>query len=132
MKHMATWILQPTSEVIMSASSLGRSVAWTILLCLLSWGAHAAEIWHTSTIKMLYPVADGSFVLIFDVNAPACTNTNTDKYHSVTPSQNAMTVEGAKKIYAAAMMAMATEKSVQFAFDDSTASCYVNRLAVLK
>lgn len=116
----------------MSASSLGRSAAWTVLLYLTSWGAYAAEVWHTSTIKMLYPLADGSFVLIFDVNAPACTNGNTDKYHYVTPSQNAMTVEGAKKMYAAAMMAMATEKSVQLAFDDATASCYVNRLALLK
>lgn len=92
----------------------------------------AAETWHTSTIKYLYPLADGTFVLVFDVNAPACTNTNTNKYHYVIPSQNGMTDEGARKIYAAALMAMATDKAVQFTFDDATSTCYINRLVVIK
>jgi hypothetical protein len=106
----------------------------TRMLCLIlmSCAANATEAWHASTIKWLYPQADGSFVLVFDTNAPACTAVGADKYHYVLPSQNGMTVEGAKKLYAAAMMAMAMDKTVQVAFDDSTSNCYVNRLLVIK
>jgi hypothetical protein len=62
--------------------------------------ANAGESWHTSTIKKVYPQANGTFVLIFDNNAVDCPNTNLDKYHYVSPTQNGMTDEGAKKIYA--------------------------------
>jgi hypothetical protein len=100
-------------------------------LCALSTSVQAADVWHTSTIKYLYPLADGSFVLTFETNASACSNANASKYHYVTPTQNGMTEQGATKIYAAALMAKAAELSVQINFSDSTASCYINRLTVL-
>jgi hypothetical protein len=91
----------------------------------------AVETWHTSTLKYVYALADGGFVLIFNVSAPSCTSTASDKYFHVIPSQNGMTVEGAKKIYGAALMAMATDKAMQFAFDDATSNCYINRAMVV-
>jgi hypothetical protein len=103
-----------------------------ICLAAFSSASLAAEVWHTSTLKYVYALADGAFVLIFDVSAPSCTSPATDKYFNVAPTQNGMTVEGAKKIYSAALMAMATDKALQFAFDDATANCYINRAMVVK
>jgi hypothetical protein len=96
-----------------------------------SMSARAADVWHISTIKYVYPQGDGSFVLIFETNAPACSNPNAFKYHHVTPTQNGVNKEGAKKIYAAALMAKAAALPVQINFSDSTISCYINRLTVL-
>jgi len=95
-------------------------------------GAVAAESWLISTLRAVYPQADGTFVITFDTNAADCTNTATNKYHSVVPGQNGMTDEGAKKLYAAALAALAADKTVQVAFDNATSNCYVNRLLVLR
>ncbi len=94
-------------------------------------GVLAAEVWHTSTIKTVYPLASGGFVLIFNADSPACPHPNAvGKYHYVVPSQNDMTVEGAKKLYAAALLALAMDRAVTIAFEGSSAECYVNRLSV--
>lgn len=68
----------------MSIHRLTCKVLAAIYLAALSSNSLAAETWHSSTVKMLYPLADGSFVVMFDTNAAAC-----------------MTAEGAKKLYAA-------------------------------
>jgi hypothetical protein len=115
----------------MKSFMLARHAARVICLMSISCGVFAAESWHTSTIKHVYPRADGSFVLVFAVNAADCTNGNTGKYHYVTPTQNGMTDAGAAKIYAAALLAVAMEKSVQVAFDNATSSCHINRLLIL-
>jgi hypothetical protein len=70
------------------------------------------------------------FVLIFDTSAPDCASPN--HYHYVVPTQNGVTDEGAKRIYAAALSALAMDKTVQVNFDNATSACYVNRLVVLK
>lgn len=103
-----------------------------ICLIALSCASFAAEVRHTSTIKSVYPQANGTFVIVFDTNALTCTNTAAGKYHSVAPLHNGMTDEGTKKLYAAALMALATDKAVMVAFDDATSDCYVNRLIVMK
>lgn len=115
----------------MKICTLARHAAQVICLMAISDPVVAAESWHTSTIKHIYPRADGSFVLVFAANAADCTNGNTGKYHYVTPTQNGMTDAGAEKIYAAALLAVAMEKSVQVAFDNATPSCYINRLFLL-
>lgn len=97
-----------------------------------STSAMAAESWHTSTIKKVYPQANGTFIVVFDTNASDCPNTNLDKYHYVSPTQNGMTEEGAKKIYAAALLALAMDKTVQVAFDNATSSCHINRMVLIK
>jgi hypothetical protein len=109
-----------------------KIVSFMVLsLSAMSTSAQAADVWHTSTIRSVYPQANGSFVLTFEVNAPACSDSNIYKYHYVTPTQNGMTEEGAKKIYAAALAAKLAALPVQINFDDSTNMCYVNRMWLL-
>jgi len=107
-------------------------VAPALCAFLVSPNALSAEVWHSSTIKMVYPQADGTFVLIFDTDAPGCTGAGPGKYHYVSPTQYGMTEEGAKKLYAAALAALAADKMVQIAFDNSTSACYVNRLTIAR
>ena len=104
-------------------------VAAAILL--LTSNALAANIWHASTIKRIYPLSDGSFVLTFTIDAPTCPNTNTHKYHYVAAGQNGVTVDGQDKMYALAIAAATSGSAVSFNFDDSGASCYINRMYVL-
>jgi hypothetical protein len=108
------------------------TVALALCALLISPNVLSAEIWHSSTTKMVYPQADGTFVLIFDTDAPACTGPGPGKYHYVSPTQYGMTEEGAKKLYAAALAALAADKTVQIAFDNSTSFCYVNRLTIAR
>ena len=90
-----------------------------------------AEIIHLSTIKMLYPQADGAFVLIFNVDSASCNSPQSPKYYYVTVGQNGVNAEGSKKIYATAMLAMAMNKQVNIAFDNASASCFINRVTVI-
>jgi hypothetical protein len=94
--------------------------------------AGATERWHTSTLQWVYPLASGDFVIGFDADNSYCTSTNTPKYMYVAVGQNGVTAEGAKKIFAAALTALALGKTLSIAFDDGTASCYVNRVTVNK
>lgn len=113
---------------------LRKKLTWMLAVCSLSisLNATAAESWHTSTLKAVYTLADGAFVLMFETNAADCSNTAMYKYHEVSPGHNGMTDEGARKLYAAALAAFATDKTVQVAFDNATSDCYVNRLIVVK
>jgi hypothetical protein len=88
----------------------------------------AAENWHSSTIRMIYPQADGSFILRFHADDTSCTDVNIPKYYYVTVGQNGMTAEGARKLYAAAMLAMSMEKQFTIAFESN--GCAINRGAI--
>lgn len=100
------------------------------ILCVPS-ASVAANVWHASTVKGLYPLADGTFIIILNTDTLDCRSPNNPKYYYVAPGQNAMTVEGAKKVYAAAALAMALNKSVQIYFDNVAASCYINAMVVV-
>lgn len=93
--------------------------------------ARAADIWHTSTVRQIYPLADGSFVLIFNQDSPSCLDANNPNYHYVTVGQNGMTLEGAKKVYAIAMLAFSMGKQLQINFNDA-GGCYINRAAIVE
>lgn len=94
--------------------------------------AAAGLVEHVSTIDSVYPLADGSFIIIFDDNAAACPNTKSRKYHFVAVNQLGVTEQAAKQIYAAALLALATDKQVRVYFDDSTPYCWIDRLRVMK
>src|SRR5690242_11774775 len=94
------------------------------LICA-SQAAVSVERWHTALLGRIYPQGDGSFVLTFQTDSPPCTNANAPKYHYVIAGLYGMTDEGAKKVYAAAMLAMALGKPLTIAYDDSTANCAV-------
>ncbi|MET1256384.1 hypothetical protein [Aliikangiella maris] len=88
----------------------------------------SADKWHTDTIKMIYPLADGGFVLTFATFPTECTNGS--KYFYTEIGQRSMTIEGANKIYSLAMMAMSTGKKLSINYDENSSSCYINRAYV--
>jgi hypothetical protein len=106
---------------------------WRILiaaLLLASVSARAAEQWKGGTLKTVYPLASGDFVLIFDADAPECPAPGPGKYMYVIFGSNGLTAEGAKKIYSAALTALVARTIFYVAFDDATVYCYVNRASV--
>ena len=104
---------------------------FTIFIALfLSLAVQADNKWHDSTIKTIYPTADGGFVLILDTDSSNCPQTAVGKYHYVTVGDNSMTTEGANKIYSLALMAAATDKVVNIYFNDATNRCAINRMHV--
>lgn len=111
-------------------SRLTALIAFVFLALGLHARSEAADVWHTSTLKWVYPLADGSFVLTFNVDSSSCASSS-PKYHYVAVGQNSVTEEGARKFYAAAMTALATRMTVQVNFSDASSACYVNRLLVL-
>jgi hypothetical protein len=92
----------------------------------------ATEQWHSSTLRWVYPLGNGDFVIGFDVDSAACTGVGAPKYMYVAVGQNGVTEEGIKKLYAAALTAFSLGKTLSIAFDDATAYCYVNRFSVHK
>lgn len=92
--------------------------------------ASATERSHISTVKFVYPLASGDFVIGLDTDTTACTSTSSPKYYFVTVGANGVTTEGSKKLYAAALTAITTRQTISLTFDDSTAYCYVNRLTL--
>jgi hypothetical protein len=105
-----------------------RKYAAILLMFLAASTAQAADVWHASTISSVYPQADGAFIVTFHTNSPSCTSPS--NYYTVRVSQNGMTDEGARRIYAASLTALALGKTVNINFSDTTTSCYVNRLSV--
>ena len=89
-----------------------------------------AEAFHQSTIKILYPLADGAFVLVFNSDSPSCTAPGSPDYYYVVAGQNGVNVDGSKKLYAAATLGFPMNKPVAIVFDSTTASCYINRISV--
>lgn len=100
-----------------------------ILLALIPFSAAAQSVWHTSTIRTVYPLAEGGFVLIFTTDSPACPAVS-PKYHFVMLNQNGMTAAGLKNLYAGALTAAAAAKEVSIYFDPTSTECYVNRMII--
>jgi hypothetical protein len=114
----------------MRTQKLVNSLGFLAGLMFAAGAGHAAEVWHTSTVRAIYPLADGSFVLTFNANSASCASADNPHYYYARAGQNGMTAEGSKKMYAIAALAFATNKPVSFAFDNATASCFINRLSV--
>jgi hypothetical protein len=106
------------------------SAALTILLLAVTGlqTAHA-ETWHTSLIKHIYPLGDGSFVLIFREDAASCAGT-TSKYHYVRAGNFGVTADGVKAMLATVLTAYAMDRRITLLFDESSAECYINRLQI--
>ena len=107
-----------------------RLVLLGILSLIAGHTAGAAEVWHSGTLKSVYPSANGDFVIIFDVDSASCTGGGPGKFHHVTVGQNGVTADGSKKIYALMLAAMMSRNPVSIAFDDSSGACYVNRASI--
>jgi hypothetical protein len=103
-------------------------VCLSLLAVFLNSSVQAADVWHTGTLRAIYPMADGSFALAFVTDAAACTAPPNPKYYYVTVGQNSVTEEASKKFYATALSAYLTGAPLAIVFSDTTSMCYVNRL----
>jgi hypothetical protein len=104
-----------------------------ILLCLgllVSTQADAAVAYMQSTVKFVYPLGDGSFVLGFTNDAGTCASPNSPKYFYVMAGQNGVTADGVKAMLATALAAFTAGYTLWIAYDDATTSCYINRFSV--
>jgi hypothetical protein len=89
-----------------------------------------AEVWHTARIKNVYPQADGRVVVIFQVDAAACAGTPGNKYHYIAAGISGVTTEGVRMMLATLLTALAMDRNVSAAFDETSSPCYINRLMI--
>ena len=89
-----------------------------------------AGTWHGSKISHVYPTASGEFILRFVSDSAACTSGESPDYYRVKVGKNDITEEGSKKIFATALAAAMAEKTVNIYFDETTSSCYINRIQI--
>lgn len=101
-------------------------VASTVL-CFMFCAAARADTWFSSTIYYVYPHSDGMVVLTFNTPSPACINSD---YHQLKIGHNSVTADGYRAILAVAIAAAAAGRTVEVNFDESSAECYINRIAV--
>ena len=97
---------------------------------MIAGSASATEAWLSSRIKAVYPLSDGTFILVPVDDHPSCTNANTPNYHYVTVGENGVSTDGINRLYAAALAAAAQRLVLWIVFDDATTYCYINRLFV--
>jgi len=109
-----------------------RSLPIGLFALVLGWsvGVQAATQYFQSTLQSVYPLADGSFVLIFTQSGSNCHSLNSPPYFYVTAGQNGVTADGVKAMLATALTAFSLGKTLAGAFDDSTPNCYVNRFSM--
>jgi hypothetical protein len=113
-----------------SRGTISKTVAGTIVAMCCSLQVNAAEVWHTSTIKWVYPQSTGDLVLVFDASSSNCPASGPDKYMQLYVGSNGVTLEGRKAMYAAALLAFTTGALVDVAFDNATTNCFINRLLI--
>lgn len=92
--------------------------------------AFSANHWHGSTVRTVYPLSDGDFILILNNDNANCTSPETPHYYYVRAGQNSMTVDGVDKLYASVLTAAAANIPISINFSDSTSSCFINRMQV--
>lgn len=119
------WSVSPASKL---RTVLGGTIAAGVLFVAAA-PAHA-ERWLGSTIKWIYPQANGSVVLAFTVDSPDCTNGSTPKYYLLAVGAGGVTAEGLKNMLAVAIAAFGSGKPIAVAFDETTSSCTINRLYI--
>ena len=101
---------------------------FAIIFIFLSTTAHAVtNVWHTSTIKYIYPLADGSFVVTFNTNSSSCSGGVSNKYHYVRTGNNSVNQEGVDKMYSLFLTAATSGRKVTISFDSSSTQCWINR-----
>jgi len=98
---------------------------------LVSSQVSAVATWHTSKIKTVYPLANGSVVITFINDSDTCQNGSSPKYYYLAANENGVTEAGLRNIYSAALVAAASGKDVIISFESATSACYINRLSVV-
>ena len=112
----------------MNTRFLTRAAALaTLALC---GPSQAAEAWHQDYVKWIYPQASGNFIMAFASSPATCANANSPKYFYVSVGNNGVTSDGVKAMLASALLAFATGKKLNIAFEGGSSSCDVNRLLI--
>lgn len=88
----------------------------------------SADMWYSGKLKMVYPLASGSFVLTFQTSPPECTNSSHYFYTEV--GQRSVTIEGSNKMYSLALVAASGDKKLTVNYDETSSNCYINRMYI--
>ena len=89
----------------------------------------SASVWFTSTVKRVYPLANGDFVVLFnDVNTKCVHESG---YHYIEVNRNGITESGRDKMYSAFFVAGSAKNQVKIFFDETSSNCNINRMQVL-
>lgn len=108
-----------------------RGVIVALSLLMGSSPSFGAERWHTSQVKVLYPLGNGNFVIMLAQDSAYCPNLESPrKYYRVNIGEAGVTAEGAKQMYASTLAALTSGSTIAIAFDDATSYCYVNRMQI--
>jgi ABC-type glycerol-3-phosphate transport system substrate-binding protein len=91
---------------------------------------NAAESWYQDTVKTVYPLPNGDFVVTFVTSPAACLNASNPKYFHVQAGINGVTVDGVKSMLATALTAFVAGKRLTVVFNDASTSCDVNRMVI--
>lgn len=108
-----------------------KSILIILTLLLTVNTAHAANVWHKSQIKRVYPLADGGFVLTFKVQSPNCGAPDHENYFYVSENQQGVTKEAIQNYLSVALVAATTNKVLNVYFDPDSQHCYVNRMYIM-
>lgn len=94
--------------------------------------SYAVPTWHTAKIKHIYPLSEGSVIIIFDTAHAACVTLDgaVRTYYYIRQGHNGVNEQGLKHIYSAALTAFTTEKNVTVNFDSDTTGCFINRMLI--
>ncbi|MFA0813454.1 response regulator receiver protein [Microbulbifer epialgicus] len=99
-----------------------------IISILFSLPAIAEDTWHNSTVSDIYPLSDGSFVIIFNEDSPSCSTSTKPHQYLVKVGQNSVTQEGLNLMFSAALAGAAAGKEIHINFENISGNCLVNRL----
>lgn len=107
-----------------------KNVFLALIIMLFSTSAFAANVWHTSTIKWIYPQADGGVIIAFDTDSSSCTNTSNPKFHLLKEGSNGVDAKGFTAMLAVVLAAGQQNKQLNIVFENSSSDCEINRLFV--
>jgi hypothetical protein len=113
---------------------LGSARALAMALALVMGAAapvDAAEAWHTSSVRFVYPLNNGNFAIGLVTSPPTCTGTaSPSKYLHVVVGENGVTSDGVRAMLATALTALSTGMTLSVVFEDSNSACNVNRIVI--
>ena len=85
-------------------------------------------VWHTSIIKQLTMLNDGSFKIVLVDDSAQCTPLSGEDVFTVAVDESGVGETGRKHMLSTVLLAASQGTKVSIAFDSASPSCYVNRL----
>jgi hypothetical protein len=117
----------------MSRIALTKHLRTAVVL--MTWAfmapAQADLVWNSGlVIAKLQTRTDGSFAVAFTTSLAACQNANSPKLHTVEVGAQAVTAEGLRGMYATALAALMTAKTVRVRWEDGGVECFIRTIEV--